>query len=205
MLVPQYFDNIPGLSSKPHVIKFDINGVEMSFLSDNGVFSKDQVDEGTKAFLKVLLTHPLSGKILDLGCGYGALGLTLARFYPESNFVLTDINERAIALTQKNINRLHLENVTCRLSNIYENINELFHSIVINPPIRAGKSVIYEMFRGAYDHLYDDGSLFIVIRKSHGAHSAQAYISTVFGNCALLKKEKGYYIYVAKKEQQIHD
>ncbi len=202
MLVPQYFDNIPGLSSKPRIIQFDINGVELSFQSDNGVFSKEQVDEGTKALLKVLFSFPLQGKILDLGCGYGALGLTLAYFIPTSTFVLTDINERAIALTQINIKRLHLENVTCRLSNIYENINELFHSIVINPPIRAGKTVIYEMFRGAYDHLYDDGSLFIVIRKSHGAHSAEAYIKKVFGNCDLLKKEKGYYIYVAKKEKQ---
>lgn len=200
--MPQYFDNIPDLSSKPRTISLDISGQQLSFQTDNGVFSKDKVDEGTKAFLKVLLSHPLSGKILDLGCGYGALGLTLAYFHSSSSFVLADINERAIALAQMNAKRLHLENVTCLLSNIYENINDFFHSIVINPPIRAGKAVIYEMFKGAYEHLYDDGSLFIVIRKSHGAHSAEKYIKNVFGNCSLLKKEKGYYIYVAKKEQQ---
>ena len=146
-----------------------------------------------------LLSRPLFGKILDLGSGYGALGLTLALFNPNCQFVLADVNERALALAKENQKRLHLENVTCCISDIYENITELFHSIVINPPIRAGKKVIYPMFKGAYEHLIDDGSLFIVIRKSHGAHSAEAYIKSVFGNCALLKKEKGYYIYEAKK------
>ncbi len=197
--MPQYFDNVPELSSKKRTVSFSIKGKELSFVSDIGVFSKDKVDEGTIAFLKVLLSSPLFGKILDLGCGYGALGLTLALFNPDCQFVLADINERALGLAQENKKRLHLENVTCLLSDIYEQITELFHSIVINPPIRAGKKVIYPMFKGAYDHLIDDGSLFIVIRKSHGAHSAADYIRSIFGNCTLLKKEKGYYIYEAKK------
>lgn len=197
--MPQYFDNVPELASKKKTISFVIKDKEISFVSDIGVFSKDKVDEGTIAFLKVLLSRPLFGKILDLGSGYGALGLTLALFNPNCQFVLADVNERALALAKENQKRLHLENVTCCISDIYENITELFHSIVINPPIRAGKKVIYPMFKGAYEHLIDDGSLFIVIRKSHGAHSAEAYIKSVFGNCALLKKEKGYYIYEAKK------
>lgn len=197
--MPQYFDNVPELASKKKTISFVIKDKEISFVSDIGVFSKDKVDEGTIAFLKMLLSRPLFGKILDLGSGYGALGLTLALFNPNCQFVLADVNERALALAKENQKRLHLENVTCCISDIYENITELFHSIVINPPIRAGKKVIYPMFKGAYEHLIDDGSLFIVIRKSHGAHSAEAYIKSVFGNCALLKKEKGYYIYEAKK------
>ena len=196
--MPQYFDNVPELASKKKTISFVIKDKEISFVSDIGVFSKDKVDEGTIAFLKVLLSRPLFGKILDLGSGYGALGLTLALFNPNCQFVLADVNERALALAKENQKRLHLENVTCCISDIYENITELFHSIVINPPIRAGKKVIYPMFKGAYEHLIDDGSLFIVIRKSHGAHSAEAYIKSVFGNCALLKKEKGYYIYEEK-------
>ena len=197
--MPQYFDNIPDLKSKPRTVSFEILGEKLSFTSDFGVFSKNQIDEGTQALLKVLLPFRPFGKTLDLGCGYGALGLTLAHFSPDDEFVLADINERALVLAQENSKRLHLENVTCLASNIYENIHGLFHSIVINPPIRAGKAVIYEMFRGAYDHLTNDGSLYIVIRKSHGAHSASAYIESVFGNCSLLKKEKGYYIYEAKK------
>jgi 16S rRNA (guanine1207-N2)-methyltransferase len=125
--------------------------------------------------------------------------LTLASFEPEAYFTLIDVNERALELCKKNIKSLNLNNVTCLQSDVYQNVQGLFNSIVINPPIRAGKKVIYSMFAGAYDHLIDGGSLFIVIRKSHGAHSACDYITSIFGSCTLLKKDKGYYIYESKK------
>lgn len=200
--MPQYFDNIPELPSEKRRLSLTIFDKTFTFISDNGVFSKNQVDVGSCALLKVMLSTPLEGKILDLGCGYGAIGLTLAHFYPQATFVLADINDRALALANENKKQLHLENVTILQSNIYENINDLFRTIVINPPIRAGKKVIYAMFEGAFAHLEDGGSLFIVIRKSHGAPSASQFIKSVFGNCSLLKKEKGYYIYEAKKQKE---
>ncbi len=200
--MPQYFDNIPELPSEKRRLSLTIFDKTFTFISDNGVFSKNQVDVGSCALLKVVLSTPLEGKILDLGCGYGAIGLTLAHFYPQATFVLADINDRALALANENKKQLHLENVTILQSNIYENINDLFRTIVINPPIRAGKKVIYAMFEGAFAHLEDGGSLFIVIRKSHGAPSASQFIKSVFGNCSLLKKEKGYYIYEAKKQKE---
>lgn len=200
--MPQYFDNIPELPSERRKLSLTIFDTTFTFMSDNGVFSKNQVDVGSCALLKVVLSTPLQGKILDLGCGYGVIGLTLAYFHPQATFVLADINDRALALANENKKQLHLENVTILQSNIYENINDLFRTIVINPPIRAGKKVIYAMFEGAFTHLEDGGSLFIVIRKSHGAPSASAFIKSVFGNCSLLKKEKGYYIYEAKKQKE---
>lgn len=200
--MPQYFDDNPLLESKPKTIKYEINGHAFSLKSNLGVFSKDKVDEGTQALLKVLLPRPFQGKILDVGCGYGALGLTLATFFPKAKFVLCDISIRAINLCRENIQELQLRNVICVESDIYSSINEKFDSIVINPPIRAGKKVVYRMFEEAYDYLIDGGSLFIVIRKSHGAKSAQAFIEKMFGNCSLLKKDKGYYIYEAKKDEQ---
>lgn len=200
--MPQYFDNIPELPSERRKLSLTIFDTTFTFMSDNGVFSKNQVDVGSRALLKVVLSTPLQGKILDLGCGYGVIGLTLAYFHPQATFVLADINDRALALANENKKQLHLENVTILQSNIYENINDLFRTIVINPPIRAGKKVIYAMFEGAFTHLEDGGSLFIVIRKSHGAPSASAFIKSVFGNCSLLKKEKGYYIYEAKKQKE---
>lgn len=200
--MPQYFDNIPELPSERRKLSLTIFDTTFTFMSDNGVFSKNQVDVGSCALLKVVLSTPLQGKILDLGCGYGVIGLTLAYFHPQATFMLADINDRALALANENKKQLHLENVTILQSNIYENINDLFRTIVINPPIRAGKKVIYAMFEGAFTHLEDGGSLFIVIRKSHGAPSASAFIKSVFGNCSLLKKEKGYYIYEAKKQKE---
>lgn len=195
----QYFENDESIKSSPKWINYEIYQRKFSLKTDLGVFSKDNIDAGTYAFLKVLIPLQLHGRILDIGCGYGALGLTLASFMPESQFVLSDVNERALNLTKSNIQSLKLMNVTCLQSDIYQNIEGLFNAIVINPPIRAGKKVIYQMFKGAYDYLVDGGSLFIVIRKSHGAFSARDYIESIYGNCTLLKRDKGYYIYQANK------
>ena len=195
----QYFENDDSIKSSPRSIEYDIFNNHFSLKTDLGVFSKNGIDEGTYAFLKVLIPLQLKGRILDVGCGYGALGLTLASFIPSSDFVLVDVNDRALNLASENIKRLNLRNVTCLRSDIYQNVEGQFDSIVINPPIRAGKKVIYQMFSGAYDYLVDGDSLFIVIRKSHGAFSARDYIESVFGNCTLLKRDKGYYIYQARK------
>ncbi len=196
-----YFENDKTLKSSPKLIEYEIFNRQFKLKTDLGVFSKNSIDEGTYSFLKVLIPLHLSGRILDVGCGYGALGLTLASFDDKSNYVLVDINERAVALTKENILNLDLKNVTCLQSDIYQNVEGYFDSIVINPPIRAGKKIIYQMFREAYDYLIDGGSLFIVIRKNHGAFSARDYITQVFGNCYLLKRDKGYYIYQANKNK----
>ena len=195
-----YFQNDPNLASNLQKISFDIDGLHMSLWTDNGVFSKSRVDEGSFAFLKVLLPLGLSGKILDLGCGYGTIGLTIAMASPEASITLADINTRALALCEKNAQELGLsQRVTILQSDIYEKIEGHFDSIVVNPPIRAGKRVTYAMYEGAKQRLIDGGSLFIVIRKAQGAPSASKYIEELFDNITLLKRDKGYYIYQAKK------
>lgn len=196
----QYFDNDPSIASKERIISYEIYGHKISLVTDNGVFSKDKVDEGSFAFLKVLIPLNLSGRILDLGCGYGPIGLTIAITSPEARVDLADINTRALALCKKNAHTLGLsQRVTILQSDIYENIEGPYDSIVVNPPIRAGKKVTYQMYEGAYQHLIDGGSLFIVIRKNQGGPSASKFIEELFGNVTLLKKDKGYYIYQAKK------
>ena len=195
-----YFELDPSLASKQRSIEYFIDGRTITLVSDNGVFSKNKIDEGTFAFLKVLVPLRLSGKILDLGCGYGPIGLTIALTSPKARVDLADINTRALALCEKNAETLGLSpRVTVLQSNIYENIEETYDSIVVNPPIRAGKVVTYSMYEGAYTHLIDGGSLYIVIRKNQGAPSASKYIESIFGNITLLKRDKGYYIYEAKK------
>ena len=198
-----YFQNDPNLASNLQKISFDIDGLHMSLWTDNGVFSKSRVDEGSFAFLKVLLPLGLSGKILDLGCGYGTIGLTIAMASPQASITLADINTRALALCEKNALELGLsQRVTILLSDIYENIEGQYDSIVVNPPIRAGKRVTYAMYEGAKQRLIDGGSLFIVIRKAQGAPSASKYIEELFGNITLLKRDKGYYVYQAKKVKE---
>ena len=195
-----YFDLDPSLASKERTIEFMIDGRIITLQSDNGVFSKDKIDEGTFAFLKVLVPLRLSGKILDLGCGYGPIGLTIALTSPQARVDLADVNTRALALCEKNAQLLGLsQRVTVLQSDVYKNIEGTYDSIVVNPPIRAGKVVTYAMYEGAFAHLIDGGSLFIVIRKNQGAPSASKYIESIFGNITLLKRDKGYYIYQAEK------
>lgn len=196
----QYFENDPLLASKEIHIEFEIDGHQISLKSDNGVFSKRKVDEGSLAFLKVLVPLRLTGKILDLGCGYGPIGLTIALTSPTASVDLADINTRALALCENNAQSLGLSQRCAFLhSDIYEKIEGPYDSIVVNPPIRAGKQVTYAMYEGALQRLIDGGSLFVVIRKNQGAPTASRYIEGLFGNILLLKRDKGYYIYQAKK------
>ena len=195
-----YFQDDPSLKSNIRNICFEIDGHNIELLTDNGVFSKSRIDEGSLAFLKVIVPLRLSGKILDLGCGYGPIGLTIAITSPTARVDLADINTRALTLCRQNANLLGLsQRVTILQSDIYENIEGPYDSIVVNPPIRAGKKVTYSMYDGAYQRLIDGGSLFIVIRKNQGGPTASKYIESLFGNIALLKKDKGYYIYQATK------
>lgn len=198
-----YFKDDPNLASNIKEIKFEVNGLIMNLFTDNGVFSKGKVDEGSLAFLKVLLPLDLGKNILDLGCGYGTLGLTLAMAKKEARVTLADINPRALNMCRRNAELHNLSNrVTILQSDIYEKIEGPYDSIVVNPPIRAGKKVTYRMYEEAKQYLIDGGSLYIVIRKAQGAESASKYIETIFGNVTLLKREKGYYIYRATKSKQ---
>lgn len=195
-----YFDENPEISSQVREISFTLFDKKYTYYTDNGVFSKSRIDEGTYIFLKVLVPLGLSGRILDLGCGYGPIGLTIAQNSNEARVDLADINSRALALASRSGDRLNLNSrVTFLHSDIYEKIEGPYDSIVVNPPIRAGKVVTYSMYSGARQRLIDGGSLYVVIRKKQGAESAFKYLETVFENVSVLHKEKGYWIIQARK------
>ena len=198
-----YFQDDPNLASNYKKISFEVNGITMNLLTDNGVFSKNKVDEGSLAFLKVLLPLELGKNILDLGCGYGTIGLTLAVAKKEARVTLADVNARALNMCRKNAEALNLsQRVTILQSDIYEKIEGPYDSIVVNPPIRAGKAVTYRMYEEAKQYLIDGGSLLIVIRKAQGAESAAKYIESIFGNIKMLDRHKGYHIYQAVKSNK---
>ncbi|MDF9825554.1 16S rRNA (guanine1207-N2)-methyltransferase [Breznakia sp. PF5-3] len=194
-----YFDDNQHLKSNRKEISFRFWCFDYSFLSDNGVFSKDEIDEGSKVLLNAIKDADLGAKILDLGCGYGTIGIILKKTYVDKDVWMVDVNSRALQLAEENALRNDVK-ATIIKSNIFDSINdECFDSIITNPPIRAGKQVIYKMFKESYEHLHSKGCLYVVIRKSHGAKSAQKYIDEVFGNCEIIKKDQGYYILCAKK------
>lgn len=163
------------------------------FLTDNGVFSKDGLDFGSRLLLEVIPRDEVGGKILDMGCGYGVLGIVLAKIY-SSNVDMVDVNLRALHLAKRNakLNGV-LEKVCVFESNCYQNITSKYSTIVTNPPIRAGKKIVYEMVMNAKNHLEDGGNLFLVIRKEQGAKSLLADLEKVY-QVKVLEKKKGFFI-----------
>ena len=195
-----YFSDNRHLAENRKEISFRFWCFNYSFLTDNGVFSKTGVDYGTKVMLQALYeTNSLGPQILDVGCGYGPIGIVLKKIYPEKEFEMVDINPRAILLAKENAKRNQVD-VDIHESNVYEKIKKKSYSdIITNPPIRAGKQVVYKIFEEAYEYLTMDGSLWVVIRKQQGAESAIKKIKDIFGNCDIIKRDKGYFILKAKK------
>ncbi|VEE12566.1 ribosomal RNA small subunit methyltransferase C [Streptococcus anginosus] len=192
-----YFAENPDAEHDIHELKVQLLGQKMTFLTDAGVFSKKMIDYGSQALLKCLDFHKQES-VLDVGCGYGTLGLTLVKA-KEVEATLVDINQRALDLARQNAERNQVL-ATIFQSNLYQNVEGRFHHIISNPPIRAGKQVVHEVITGSYTHLLDGGDLTIVIQKKQGAPSAKAKMEDVFGNCEILKKDKGYYILRSRKE-----
>lgn len=159
----QYFENV-NLPSKIVEYTTNVFGVNFYFKTDNGVFSKDKLDFGTRVLLESLPLSELSGDILDLGCGYGAVSIILSKMI-HANFDAVDVNRRALHLLEMNKKRNFAFDVNAFESDIYQNVIKKYDYIITNPPIRAGKKVIYDMLIGARCHLKNGGSLFFVMRK----------------------------------------
>ena len=168
----------------------------MKFLTDAGVFSKKMIDFGSQVLLSSL-SFQQGETVLDVGCGYGPLGLSLVKAQG-IHATMVDVNTRALDLAQKNAD---LNQVEAKIfqSNVYDQVEGSFDHIISNPPIRAGKKVVHEVLSGSFDHLNPGGDLTIVIQKKQGAPSAKAKMEEVFGNCEILKKDKGYYILRSEK------
>ena len=189
-----YYKNDDNLKSQKRTLDLYINDNKLSFVSDVGVFSNTQIDYGSYTFLKTILKENSVYTLLDVGCGYGVLGITLKYLKTCQNVDMVDINPKAISLTKENIDYYNLENVNCFISDGLSEVNKLYDRIVINPPIRAGKAVIYKMFDDSLNHLKENGALFIVIKKSLGANSAIKKLQELFKHVEVLEKDKGYYI-----------
>ena len=188
----QYFNN-ENLPSNITKIDCFIRGKKFTFNSDNGVFSKSGVDFGSRLLLDFIPLEEVGGKILDLGCGYGVIGIVLNKL-TGANVDMVDVNLRAIHLAEINIKENHCTNINVFESNAYENVNSKYSSIVTNPPIRAGKNVVYDIVMNAKDYLDDNGSLFLVIRKEQGAKSLLVDLKKVYSKVDILEKRKGFYI-----------
>ncbi|WP_078551160.1 class I SAM-dependent methyltransferase [Bacillus alkalicellulosilyticus] len=196
-----YYSENPSVESKPKQITFELRGKQLSFVSDSGVFSKKEIDFGTQLLLESF-EFPTSGEgaLIDVGCGYGPIGITLAKEDKSRKVYMVDINERALELSRKNAEKNGAANVVVRKSRLFDNVNtQKFSAVITNPPIRAGKQVVHELFEQAFEQLETNGELWVVIQKKQGAPSAIEKIKSLFQECEVVSKKKGYYIIRAKK------
>ena len=195
-MTKMYFAEKPDAKHDIHELNVELLGQRLTFLTDAGVFSKKMIDYGSRVLLSALDFED-GERVLDVGCGYGPLGLTLAKAQGVTA-TMVDINQRALDLAQKNAER---NQVSAHIfqSNVYEKVSGIFDHIISNPPIRAGKQVVHEVISGSYEHLTEGGDLTLVIQKKQGAPSAKSKMEAVFSNCEIVKKDKGYYILRSEK------
>ncbi len=196
----QYFTNNPDLKSELRTIIYKYKGYELTFYSDNGVFSKNKIDYGSNLLLETLFKNINNENlnILDVGCGYGLLGISAAKIL-KAQATLCDVNKRALHLAIKNATANGVSSsVQVIESNVYENITGIYDLIITNPPIRAGKEIVYSILDGARDYLKEDGELWMVIRKDQGAKSTMKHLEVTY-KCEVVEKSKGFYIIKAKR------
>ena len=188
----QYFDNDNNVKHNKKIIEFYFNDKKYNVYSDNGVFSKDRFDYGTRLLLDSIDISKLSGNVLDLGCGIGVVGIILGTINKNINIDMIDINERALSLVRDN---LILNKVKANVfsSDVYSNVNKKYDYIITNPPIRAGKEVVRKFLLGGYDYLNDNGILYFVMRKDHGVKSMIKELENKY-NVTIINKDKGFYI-----------
>ena len=193
-----YFSNQPVSAHRERLIETKIMNRDMRFHTDAGVFSRDDVDPDSRLLIET--AEAMTGRALDLGCGWGPVGLSLALENPEAEFLMTDVNERAVELSERNRRLNGVLNARIIASDGFEAIEGEFDHILSNPPIRAGKQVIYGMFEESFRRLRAGGTLTIVIRKQQGAPSAKKKLEELFGNAETVARDGGYWIIRCRKE-----
>lgn len=198
----QYFTQNPTTEKEIYKFDWNIGANRFYFYSSNSVFSKTGMDFGSMLLVETVIreNEGFEGDILDLGCGYGPIGIILANLIKNSKVTMSDVNERALELCLMNAKENKVsDKIKVIKSSAFENIKDSYDIIVTNPPIRAGKEVVFSFYEGAYEHLEKGGKLYVVIQKKQGAPSTKARLEELFGNCEVAEKKSGYFIFKSVK------
>ncbi|WP_410772602.1 class I SAM-dependent methyltransferase [Fontibacillus sp. BL9] len=195
-----YYTNQPATAHDRKVWDATLRGQAFRFISDAGVFSKGGVDYGSRVLIDAMEV-PVDARVMDIGCGYGPIGLSAARLASQGHVTMIDVNSRAVELAKENAAANRISNVTVLQSDLFAEVGEeKFDIVLTNPPIRAGKEIVHAIFEGAYERLHNGGSLWIVIQKKQGAPSAKQKLESLFDSVEEVTKDKGYRIYKATKK-----
>lgn len=201
-----YFLNAEHKTEEYFNFKINFRNREFIINSCSDIFSKDELDDGTRVLLETtldkIITNPDTTKasFLDMGCGYGIIGIVLASFCPESTVDMLDINSNAVSLARKNADENELYNIRdVFVSDGYVEVINDYDYIITNPPIKAGKETLFRLVGEGIFHLKEGGKIVLVIRKDLGEESLRKMMLEVFGNCEILDRSKGFYILCSQK------
>ena len=193
-----YFSQKPKSKSELKLIGFRIGAKDFKFYTSSSVFSKRRVDKGTA----LLINESKIGdkeRILDIGCGYGPVGVVISKTHPDCEVVMSDVNERALALAKKNLGLNNSEAEIVR-SDLYDKIEEGFDVILSNPPQSAGKDICFTIITESINYLKKKGSLQLVARHQKGGKDLSKKMEEVFGNVSTLGRKSGYHLYYSEKQ-----
>lgn len=193
-----YFTDNQNLPHNRKEFSFRFLSVTYSFVTDSGIFSKDGVDQGTEILLQCAANQPLAGSVLDLGCGLGVISVICKTMFPQIEMIGIDVNTRAVDYARLNCARNHVDCSIMKSEESRIGVSEL-DWVIANPPIRVGKAILYTLFEEVFNALNKGGHFMFVIRKSHGAQSAKIKCESLFGNCSIIERSKGYYILLCEK------
>ncbi|MDI3474005.1 MAG: rRNA (guanine1207-N2)-methyltransferase [Candidatus Woesearchaeota archaeon] len=198
-----YFSENPSSDYIEEEINVDVLGIHFKIKSASGIFSRKELDNASRLLIESVFPFIKDGeKILDLGCGNGIIGIALALKKPKAFFVLSDINNRAVALARKNKKLLRLKYVEVVHSDVFENIKENFDKIVCNPPMATPKELRLLMIKESYAHLVPKGMIYMVTRHKKGGNIIEKGINDIFGNCSVIAKKGGFWVYSGEKKEQ---
>ncbi len=191
-----YYSKTPKSDLNENIIEWTVKEIKLHLYTGSGVFSKNGIDFGSQLLIETFFDdfESKKGAILDIGCGYGPIGIYIAANFKEANVEMADINKRGIELALKNIDANKIRNIKAFISDGYSEISKTYDAVVTNPPIRAGKKIVFSFYEGAYLHLREGGAFYCVIQKKQGAESSQKKLKELFGNCEIINRKSGYRI-----------
>jgi 16S rRNA G1207 methylase RsmC len=195
-----YFSTRPESEAKTGLIKTHLRGKYFEFVTAASVFSKRRVDTGTRLLIESMVL-PEHGMVLDVGCGYGAVGIAAVTSNPSLQVTLSDVNMRAVRLARENIERNKICNAEVRWGDLYEPVEALrFNVILSNPPVSAGMDIVKSIITEAPRVMAAKATLQMVVRSKIGAKALPAVFVAVFGNCHILARKGGYRVFLAEKQ-----
>jgi 16S rRNA G1207 methylase RsmC len=200
--MPHYYSEKQEGELKPVKIAVSARGQRLSMWSGSGVFSKAELDDGTKLLIDTCELKA-GWRVHDLGCGYGVVGIIVKRAEPSCSVVCSDVSERAVELTKLNVKSLKLD-IRVVQSDGYataELTSAQFDTVLFNPPYVAGRETIYRLLDEVYEHLVPGGSIQLVARHNKGGETLKKRLIELFGNCDDSRRARGYRVYVSKRDE----